>query len=1000
MQQEVDRSLVSNELLESQTQTMEMTSTQYSTLSSFLHTSRALITSLERSNILDRLVLFGAFAFFVAVCAHIFKKRVLDRGVRVASAFTHLGSRAVGVVRGGGSAHDATDAVAGEVRGELARVVGAASAAAGMAWQAVEKLRARAFPPAEGDGQDEVTVPGEGFVPLTSDEERRVAQPVQPSEDVSDVEAQDESPVQEEPAVEPVEEEDVFYDAPLPAETVQEPETTTFASPPSDEPAPSPPPAPPAEPADTPSDPRAQLPLDEVPAPEDGQGIFEVGDADLKRDEAQAMPLDAPAREAEHVLLRGEHPPEPTRDAEAEVEFERGPSGPREPVEGVHVDEEEGEEKVFEPLDRLRPTRPDLDEQLDAQRVVAENAVPPAPASPVEEEAESADVETEELPLPPAAEEPLVPDHELDLAGESTTAPSPTPQPAPPADDAAEGESTARLPLDDPALEPDTPAGLVARADEEARVGETHGGGPGGTRVLEEEELEALAHDGAEGAKRLEVDFEREVSLVPEQEEEEEGQEVEASVPDEPLEDLHAHEHEHEHDEAQLLDDMLEAQLGHGGAVGGIVANETAVAYDEPADAAEPGPSVEQPTAATTLEPTPIETDFASATPEPPVSAAPEAEHAVSGEIDEELHEGREAETAQDEEVEAPAPAPPAEAEAAPEPTAPSAPADPAEGGEEERASFDEEQAHLEQDDDEHDELAADRPESFDESRAEISEPEESLEDERDEEDEEDGGVRPDLSDHHSDDDEAISSSAEDAGDAEEPTASPSQEPHSDNDIVHGEDTERIEQDPEVSDESPLEHVSQPDEATDHSESEYPRAEAQHTAEAGDTAVEPEFEPEEPSTVGGAEHPPAHESETHSLPSDDEYVLHDLDDEVANSDVVYPDASVEQDYDDAEADDSPDVRNAAHEEEPPVFASAADEAVEDRVGEDRVPASGHAADERLHHVEEVLDDHTYDPSLEDESFEAYSPEQQQEYGFVEEERAERDEADSMPRDEL
>ncbi|GAA6000661.1 uncharacterized protein JCM10292_000533 [Rhodotorula paludigena] len=1014
MQQEVDRSLVSNELLESQTQTMEMTSTQYSTLSSLLHTSRALITSLERSNILDRLVLFGAFAFFVAVCAHIFKKRVLDRGVRVASAFTHLGSRAVGVVRGGGSAHDATDAVAGEVRGELARVVGAASAAAGIARQAVEKLRARAFSPAEGDEQDEVTVPGEGFVPPPVDEERRVAQPIQPSEEASDVRAEDELPAQEEPAVEPVEDEDVFYDAPLPGDTVQEPETATSAPQPTDEPAPSPPPAPPAEPADTPSEPRAQLPLDEVPAPEDGQGLFEVGDADLKRDEAQAMPLDAPAREAEHVLLRGEHPPEPTRDAEADVEFERGPRGPREPVEGVHVDEEEGEEKVFEPLDRLRPTRPDLDEQLDAQRVVADNAVPPAPASPVEEEAESADVRAEELPLPPAAEEPLVPDHELDLAGESTTAPSPTSHPGPPADEAVEGESTARLPLDDPALEPDTPAGLVARADEEARVGETHGGGPGGTRVLEGEELEALAHDGAEGAKRLEVDFEREVSLVPE-EEEEEGHEVEGSPPAEPLENPHAREHEREHDEAQLLDDMFEAQFGHGGAVGGFVANETAVAYDEPADAYdepadaydEPAdatnpatPSVEEPTAATTLEPTPIETDSASATPEPPVSAAPEVEDAVASEVDEELYEGQEAEAVQDQEVEAPAPAPPAEAEAAPEPTAPSAPADPAEDGEEERAWFDEEQAHLEQDDDEHDELAADRHESSDNSRAEFNDREESLEDERDEEDEEDDGDRPDLSHHRSEHHEAVSAFSEEAGDAEEPSASPSQEPPSDNDIVHGEDTERIEQAPEPSDESPLEHVPQPDEATDHSQSEHTRAEAQHAAEAGDIAVEPDFEPEEPSVVDGAEHASAYEPEPYSTPSDDEYVLPDLDDEVANSDVVYPDASVEEDYGDAEADDLPDVHNAAHEEEPPVFASAADESVEDRVGEDRVPASGHAADEMLHHVEEVLDDHAYDPSLEDESFEAYSPEQQQEYGFVEEERAERDEADSTPRDEL
>ncbi|KPV73623.1 uncharacterized protein RHOBADRAFT_5579, partial [Rhodotorula graminis WP1] len=52
MQQEVDRSLSLKYPFaptESQTKTMELTSNQYSTLSSLLHTSRALITALERS---------------------------------------------------------------------------------------------------------------------------------------------------------------------------------------------------------------------------------------------------------------------------------------------------------------------------------------------------------------------------------------------------------------------------------------------------------------------------------------------------------------------------------------------------------------------------------------------------------------------------------------------------------------------------------------------------------------------------------------------------------------------------------------------------------------------------------------------------------------------------------------------------------------------------------------------------------------------------------------
>ena len=142
MQQEVDRSMTSNELLgeirncrsramasedfrradscdpgatpESQTQTMQLTSNQYSTLSSLMNTSKSLITTLERSNILDRLVLFGAFAFFVAVCAHIFKKRVIDRGVHVVGA---LG----GIVAKGGNAIAGVAARRGTAAEEVAQ---------------------------------------------------------------------------------------------------------------------------------------------------------------------------------------------------------------------------------------------------------------------------------------------------------------------------------------------------------------------------------------------------------------------------------------------------------------------------------------------------------------------------------------------------------------------------------------------------------------------------------------------------------------------------------------------------------------------------------------------------------------------------------------------------------------------------------------------------------------------------------------------------------------
>ncbi|KAK4052391.1 Protein transport protein sec20 [Microbotryomycetes sp. JL201] len=77
MQQEVDRSMMSNEML-------------------VLNTSKALITALERADLLDRLILLAAMLLFGLVCAWIFKRRVVNRGIRVATALSHALSRGEG----------------------------------------------------------------------------------------------------------------------------------------------------------------------------------------------------------------------------------------------------------------------------------------------------------------------------------------------------------------------------------------------------------------------------------------------------------------------------------------------------------------------------------------------------------------------------------------------------------------------------------------------------------------------------------------------------------------------------------------------------------------------------------------------------------------------------------------------------------------------------------------------------------------------------------------
>ncbi|GAA5897120.1 uncharacterized protein JCM6883_006587 [Sporobolomyces salmoneus] len=154
LQSEVDRSQVSNELLEQQTQTLSSTTVQYSRLSTLLSSSKSLITSLERADVLDRLVLFGAFSFFVGVCSYIFKKRVVDRGIKVASAVTGvLGRTGAGGGGGRGNLGEVKEIVKEEFKGEIEKVVMATAAVVGAVKKArdvvQEKLKGREVVPEE-----------------------------------------------------------------------------------------------------------------------------------------------------------------------------------------------------------------------------------------------------------------------------------------------------------------------------------------------------------------------------------------------------------------------------------------------------------------------------------------------------------------------------------------------------------------------------------------------------------------------------------------------------------------------------------------------------------------------------------------------------------------------------------------------------------------------------------------------------------------------------------
>ena len=129
MRQELDRSVMSTHLLEQQTATLQLTSDQYLSFGELMKTSRALISSLQRADLLDRILLTGALAFFVLVCLYIIKKRILDRGVSLLSTLLSPLSRTTAKI----ISTNEQAAVALSSTGQQDELVSAAAAAAAAA---------------------------------------------------------------------------------------------------------------------------------------------------------------------------------------------------------------------------------------------------------------------------------------------------------------------------------------------------------------------------------------------------------------------------------------------------------------------------------------------------------------------------------------------------------------------------------------------------------------------------------------------------------------------------------------------------------------------------------------------------------------------------------------------------------------------------------------------------------------------------------------------------
>jgi len=90
MQAELERSVLTSQMLDSSTATLRSTSLQHDVLNSVTSTSKQLITALEKSDWLDRILIISGFVFFLLVVLFILKQRIIDRGFKIAFWWTRF----------------------------------------------------------------------------------------------------------------------------------------------------------------------------------------------------------------------------------------------------------------------------------------------------------------------------------------------------------------------------------------------------------------------------------------------------------------------------------------------------------------------------------------------------------------------------------------------------------------------------------------------------------------------------------------------------------------------------------------------------------------------------------------------------------------------------------------------------------------------------------------------------------------------------------------------
>ncbi|KAL1411317.1 Protein transport protein sec20 [Vanrija albida] len=138
LQAELERSVLSTQMLDESTRTIKSTHSLYDNYAALLSTSTALVRALERADWWDRALILGALAFFLLCVAYVLKRRVLDRVGGAAVWWVGGSYRLIRAGLGGGGAKRVKDVA--EVVGTAGAGAGAAVVAAGAAASAQASL--------------------------------------------------------------------------------------------------------------------------------------------------------------------------------------------------------------------------------------------------------------------------------------------------------------------------------------------------------------------------------------------------------------------------------------------------------------------------------------------------------------------------------------------------------------------------------------------------------------------------------------------------------------------------------------------------------------------------------------------------------------------------------------------------------------------------------------------------------------------------------------------